>query len=44
MDTQQAINLEIFRRFSEEHIEFAYPTHTVFLHGAATAPVVSPTG
>lgn len=44
MDTQQAINLEIYRRFSEDHIEFAYPTHTVFLHDAATGPVVSPTG
>lgn len=31
MDIQQAINLEIFRRFSEAGIEFAYPTRTVFI-------------
>lgn len=34
MDTQQAINLEIFRRFEEEGIEFAYPTRTVYVHSA----------
>jgi len=44
MDTQQAINLEIYRRFGEEHIEFAYPTRTVFLHGAGASPFVSQTG
>jgi small-conductance mechanosensitive channel len=33
MDIQQAINLEIYRRFAEEGIEFAYPTQTVFMHG-----------
>lgn len=32
MDAQQAINLEIFRKFAEEGIEFAYPTQTVFLN------------
>ena len=31
VDVQQAINLEIFRRFAEEGIEFAYPTQTVFV-------------
>jgi small-conductance mechanosensitive channel len=31
MDIQQATNLEIFRRFAEEGIEFAYPTQTVFV-------------
>jgi small-conductance mechanosensitive channel len=31
MDRQQAINLEIFRRFEEEGIDFAYPTQTLFL-------------
>jgi small-conductance mechanosensitive channel len=31
MDTQQAINLELFRRFAEEKIDFAYPSRTVFL-------------
>lgn len=38
MDTQQAINLAIFRRFAEEGITFAYPTRTVFLeHTVAQA-------
>ncbi|OGP89644.1 MAG: mechanosensitive ion channel protein MscS [Deltaproteobacteria bacterium RBG_19FT_COMBO_43_11] len=31
MDLQQAINLEMFRRFQEEGIEFAYPTTTLFI-------------
>jgi small-conductance mechanosensitive channel len=31
MDTQQAINLAIYRRLQEEGIEFAYSTQTVFL-------------
>lgn len=31
MDVQESINLEIFRRFREEGIEFAYPTRTVFI-------------
>lgn len=31
MDIQQAINLEIFRRFMQEKIEFAYPTRTIFV-------------
>jgi len=31
MDIQQAINLEIFRRFQQEGIEFAYPTRTLFI-------------
>lgn len=31
MDVQQKINLEIFRRFREESIEFAYPSRTVFM-------------
>ena len=29
MDTQQAINLALFRRFAEEGIEFAFPTQTL---------------
>lgn len=32
MDTQQAINLELFRRFEEADIAFAYPTHTIYVH------------
>ncbi|MGD9209505.1 MAG: mechanosensitive ion channel family protein [Desulfobacteraceae bacterium] len=31
MDIQQAINLEIFRRFKEDNISFAYPTRTLYL-------------
>lgn len=32
MDTQQAINLAIVRRFEEEAIEFAYPTRTLYVN------------
>ena len=31
MNIQQAVNLEIFRRFAEAGIEFAYPTQTLFV-------------
>ncbi len=31
MDVQQAINLEIYQRFEEEGIEFAFPTQTIHL-------------
>ncbi|PKN68349.1 MAG: mechanosensitive ion channel protein MscS [Deltaproteobacteria bacterium HGW-Deltaproteobacteria-10] len=31
MDIQQAINLEMFRRFQEAGIEFAYPTRTLLV-------------
>ncbi len=31
MDIQETINLEMFRRFQEEGIEFAYPTQTVYV-------------
>ena len=30
-DAQQAINLELFRRFETEGIEFAYPTQTLYV-------------
>ncbi len=33
MDVQQSINLEIFRKFQEARIEFAYPTRTVIISG-----------
>lgn len=36
MDVQEAINLEIFRRFQEESIEFAYPTQTLYIQKDAT--------
>ncbi|HEY6437095.1 MAG TPA: mechanosensitive ion channel family protein [Ignavibacteriaceae bacterium] len=32
MDTQQSINLEIYREFEKRGIEFAYPTQTLFLN------------
>jgi small-conductance mechanosensitive channel len=44
MDIQQAINLEILRRFGEEGIDFAYPTRTLFLQGTAAPAVVSASG
>ena len=31
MDTQQAINLAIYKRFREKNIEFAYPTQTLYI-------------
>jgi small-conductance mechanosensitive channel len=37
MDTQQAINLEICRRFRGEGIAFAYPTQTLYVRPAAEA-------
>lgn len=33
MDIQQQINLELFRRFAEEGISFAYPTRELVLRG-----------
>ncbi len=41
MDTQQAVNLALFRRFQAEGIGFAYPTRTVHLQpadGTGAAP------
>ena len=35
MDVQESINLEIFRRFAQESIEFAYPTRTVFIRNSS---------
>lgn len=32
MDSQEAINFEIFRRFADEGLEFAFPTRTVHLY------------
>jgi len=36
MDIHQAINLEIYRRFAKEGIEFAYPTQTLFVESTQT--------
>ena len=33
MDVQQAINHEVFQRFEEEGIDFAYPTQTIYAVG-----------
>jgi small-conductance mechanosensitive channel len=32
MDTQQRINMEIYRTFENKGIEFAYPTQTLFVN------------
>ena len=36
MNVQQAINLAIMRTFAERHIEFAYPTQTLFVQRETT--------
>lgn len=36
MDTQQAINLALFRQFEQEGIGFAFPTQTVYVHPASS--------
>ena len=38
MDTQQIVNLELYRRFESEGISFAYPTRTVHLQQPAGLP------
>ncbi len=38
MDIQEAINLGVYRKFAERKIEFAYPTQTIVLAGAAAGP------
>jgi small-conductance mechanosensitive channel len=35
MDIQQAINLDIYARFEQEGIVFAYPTQTLFIEKSA---------
>jgi small-conductance mechanosensitive channel len=37
MDTQQAINLELYQRFEVEGLEFAYPTRTLFVRSEDAA-------
>ncbi|HET9949486.1 MAG TPA: mechanosensitive ion channel family protein [Longimicrobiales bacterium] len=37
MDTQQAINLELYESFAAEGIEFAYPTQTLFVKAEEAA-------
>jgi small-conductance mechanosensitive channel len=38
MDIQQAINLQLYARFAEEGIEFAYPTQTLYVEHAGGRP------
>ena len=38
MDKQQAINLQILKRFKDLGVEFAYPTQTLFVNRDAPAP------
>jgi small-conductance mechanosensitive channel len=38
MDTHQAVNLALYKKFAEEGIEFAYPTQTLFLVKANANP------
>ena len=37
MDKQHAINMEIYRRFAEAKIPFAFPTHTIYARGGDDA-------
>lgn len=37
MDVQQAINLALFKKFSEERIDFAYPTQTLYMNSTTDA-------
>ena len=39
MDFTEKFNKELFRRFKEEGIDFAFPTRTVYLAGDATRPL-----
>jgi small-conductance mechanosensitive channel len=41
MDTQQAINLELYERFETDGLEFAFPTQTIFLHQENAEPVMA---
>ena len=38
MDIQQAINLDLKRRFESDGIEFAFPTQTIFVEGGDSVP------
>jgi small-conductance mechanosensitive channel len=42
MDTQQRINLAIFRQLQDEGVAFAHPTQTIYL--ASPVPAASPAG
>ena len=38
MDIHQAVNLIVYERFAEAGIQFAYPTQTLYVTGAAESP------
>jgi small-conductance mechanosensitive channel len=38
MDIQQEINMELYRRFEEKGIEFAYPTQTLYINRRLDSP------
>jgi small-conductance mechanosensitive channel len=40
MDVQQAINHEVFQRFEEEGIDFAYPTQMIYARGMGESEAV----
>lgn len=42
MDTQQAINLELYRKFEQEGVEFAYPTQTLYMKREVTGTSEDP--
>ncbi len=44
MDKQQAINLDIFRQFQQEGIEFAYPTQSLYVHNKTVSADVNAKG
>jgi small-conductance mechanosensitive channel len=41
MDIQQSINLALYKKFSEEGVDFAYPTQTLYISSHAEAPSAS---
>jgi small-conductance mechanosensitive channel len=41
MDLQQAINLALYKKFSEEGIDFAYPTQTLYISSQTGAQLLS---
>jgi small-conductance mechanosensitive channel len=42
MDIQQEINLQLYRKFQQRGIEFAFPTRTLFITRASHTPQVGP--
>jgi small-conductance mechanosensitive channel len=42
MDVQQAVNLDMLRRFAAQGIEFAYPTQHLYLENVGTVYPAGP--